>query len=125
MRAPAGTRRVEWRGGRGRADAQGAAVFVFGNLIGAIATIVDIALLLYMIALFAVVVVSWFAPRSAHPAVMFLRQITNPLLAFLRRKMPFLIQGGFDLSPMLAFFLIYFIQKFLISTLYQIAARMQ
>jgi len=100
-------------------------MFVFGNLIGAIATIIDIALLLYMIALFAVVVVSWFAPRSTHPAVMFLRQITHPLLAFMRRKMPFLIQGGFDLSPMVAFFLIYFIQKFLVSTLYQIAARMQ
>ena len=50
-------------------------MFALGNLIGAIATIIDIALLLYMIALFIVVIVSWFAPRSVHPAVMFLRQI--------------------------------------------------
>jgi YggT family protein len=99
-------------------------MFVVANFIGAIATIIDIALTLYMIALFAFVLVSWFAPRSAHPAIMFLRQVTHPLLAFMRRKMPFLIQGGFDLSPMVAFFIIYFIQKFLVSTLYQIAARM-
>jgi YggT family protein len=100
-------------------------MFVVGNLIRAIATIIDIALLLYMIALFAIVIISWFAPRSTHPAVMLLRQITHPLLSFLKRKMPFLVQGGFDLSPMLAFFLIYFIQRFVVATLYQLADRMQ
>ena len=99
-------------------------MFVLGNLIGALATIIDIALLLYMIALFAVVIVSWFAPRSVHPAVMFLRQITHPVLAWMRRKMPFVVQGGFDLSPMIAFFAIYFIQRFLVASLYQLAARM-
>ena len=98
-------------------------MFVLANLIGAIATIIDIALLLYMIALFAVVVVSWFAPRSVHPAIMFLRSITRPLLNFLKRKFPFLVQGGFDLSPMVAFFLIYFIQRFVVASLYQLAAR--
>jgi YggT family protein len=100
-------------------------VFALGNLVGVIATIIDIALLLYMIALFAVVIVSWFAPRSVHPAVMFLRQITHPLLAFLKRKLPFVVQGGFDLSPMIAFFAIYFIQRFLVATLYQLAARLE
>ena len=100
-------------------------MFALGNLIGVIATIIDIALLLYMIALFAVVIVSWFAPRSVHPAVMFLRQITHPLLAWLKRKLPFVVQGGFDLSPMLAFFAIYFIQRFLVATLYQLAARLE
>ena len=100
-------------------------MFAVGNLVGAIATIIDIALLLYMIALFTIVIVSWFAPRSVHPAVMFLRQITHPLLAWLRKKLPFTVQGGFDLSPMLAFFAIYFIQKFVVATLYQLAARLE
>ena len=100
-------------------------MFVLANLVGALATIIDIALLLYMIALFAVVVVSWFAPRSVHPVVMFLRQITHPLLAWMRRKLPFVVQGGFDLSPMLAFFAIYFLQRFLVASLYQWAARLQ
>jgi YggT family protein len=99
-------------------------MFILGNFIGAIATVIDIALLLYMIALFAVVILSWFAPRSYHPAAIFLRRITEPLLSFLRRKLPFLIQGGFDLSPMVAFFIIYFIQRFLVATLYQLAARL-
>jgi YggT family protein len=100
-------------------------MFILANLLAAIATIIDIALLLYMIALFIVVLVSWFAPRSVHPAVMFLRSITQPLLAWMRRKMPFVVQGGFDLSPMLAFFAIYFIQKFLVASLYQLAARLE
>ena len=100
-------------------------MFVLSNLVGAIATTLDIALLLYMIALFVVVIVSWFAPRSVHPAVMFLRQITHPLLAWLKRKLPFAVQGGFDLSPMIAFFAIYFIQRFLVATLYQLAERLK
>ena len=100
-------------------------MFVLSNLVGAFATIIDIALLLYMIALFAVVIVSWFAPRSVHPAVMFLRSITHPVLALLRRKFPFMVQGGFDLSPMIAFFAIYFIQRFLVASLYQWAARLE
>jgi len=100
-------------------------MFVLSNLVGAFATIIDIALLLYMIALFAVVIVSWFAPRSVHPAVMFLRSITHPVLAWLRRKFPFMVQGGFDLSPMIAFFAIYFIQRFLVASLYQWAARLE
>ncbi|MCK5712241.1 MAG: YggT family protein, partial [Hyphomicrobiaceae bacterium] len=45
--------------------------------------------------------------------------------AWLRRKLPFVVQGGFDLSPMLAFFAIYFIQRFLVATLYQLAARLE
>ena len=100
-------------------------MFVLSNFVGAVATIIDVALLLYMIALFAVVLVSWFAPRSTHPAVMFLRQITHPVLSFLRQKLPFVTQGGFDLSPMIAFFAIYFIQKFLVASLYQLAARLE
>ena len=56
---------------------------------------------------------------------MFLRQITHPLLAWLKRKLPFIVQGGFDLSPMIAFFAIYFIQRFLVASLYQWAARLE
>jgi len=86
--------------------------------------IVDLLITLYMIVLFAVVVVSWFAPRSAHPAVMFLRQITRPVLGWMRRKFPFVVQAGFDLSPMLAFFALYLVQRLVLETLRQMASRL-
>ena len=52
-------------------------------------------------------------------------KITDPLLGWIRRKFPILVQGGFDLSPIVAFFALYFVQKFLVRTLYQLAERAQ
>jgi len=98
-------------------------MFVLKNFIIALATILDIALLLYMIALFAVVVISWFAPRSRHPALVFLRRIVEPVLWRIRRAMPFLVQAGFDLTPIVVFFVIHFLRRFAVASLYDAAAR--
>jgi YggT family protein len=98
-------------------------MFALRNFIVALATVLDIVLVLYMIGLFAVVVISWFAPRSRHPAVVFLRRITGPVLERIRRAMPFLVQAGFDLTPIVLFFIIHFLRRFLVATLYDAAAR--
>jgi YggT family protein len=100
-------------------------MFVLGNLVFALATVVDIALVLYLMCLFAAVVISWFMPRSRHPLVRFLRAVVEPVLSRLRRAMPFLVTGGLDLTPIAVFFIIYFLRKFLVATLYDIAARLQ
>ena len=98
-------------------------MFVLKNFVAAVATILDIVLVLYMIALFAAVVISWFAPRSRHPAIVFMRRIVEPVLRRIRRAMPFLVQAGFDLTPIALFFIIYFLRRFLVATLYDAAAR--
>ncbi|MFH1502156.1 MAG: YggT family protein [Candidatus Eisenbacteria bacterium] len=100
-------------------------MFVIKNLVGALATIVDMALLLYMICLFAAVIMSWFAPRSRHPMVRFLRAVVEPVLGRVRRALPFLVTSGFDLTPLVVFFAIHFLRRFLVPTLYEAAARMQ
>ena len=100
-------------------------MFVLRNLMGAVATIVDLALVLYMVCLFASVVITWFAPRSRHPVVRMLRAVVEPVLLRVRRAMPFLVQHGFDLSPIIVFFAIHFLRRFLVPTLYEAAARMQ
>jgi YggT family protein len=100
-------------------------MFVVKNLIYALATIIDLALLLYLICLLAAVIISWFAPRSRHPLVRFLRAVVEPVLARIRRALPFLVTHGFDLTPIVVFFAIHFLRRFLISTLYEAAARMQ
>jgi YggT family protein len=99
-------------------------MFVLRNFVAAIATVLDVVLVLYMIALFAVVVISWFAPRSRHPAITFLRRITEPVLRRVRRSMPFLVQAGFDLTPIVLFFIIHFLRRFAVASLYDAAARM-
>ena len=98
-------------------------MFALSNLVHALATVVDIALVLYMIALIATVVVSWFVPRSRHPAIAFVRRIVEPVLRRIRRAMPFLVQSGFDLTPIVLFFIIHFLRRFLVATLYDAAAR--
>jgi YggT family protein len=100
-------------------------MFVLKNLMYALATIVDLALLLYLICLFAAVIISWFAPRSRHPLVRFLRAVVEPVLSRVRRAMPFLVTAGFDLTPIVVFFVIHFLRRFLVATLYDIASRLQ
>jgi len=99
-------------------------MFVARNFVYALATVVDLALLLYLICLFAAVIISWFAPRSRHPLVRFLRAIVEPVLGRVRRALPFLIVQGMDLTPIVVFLIIHFLRRFLISTFYDLAARM-
>jgi YggT family protein len=56
--------------------------------------------------------------------VRFLSAVTDPLLSFLRRKMPFLIVGAVDLSPLVAVFIIMFARHFLVQTIFEIALRL-
>jgi YggT family protein len=98
-------------------------VFALRHLVQALATVIDIALVLYMIALLVAVAVSWFAPRSRHPAIAFVRRIVDPSLRRIRRAMPFLVQAGLDLTPIVLFLIIYFLRKFVVATLYEAATR--
>jgi YggT family protein len=55
-------------------------------------------------------VMSWFvAPHSRHPIAQGLRRITDPILLPIAAAMP--STGGVDVSPLIAFFLIYFVQR--------------
>jgi len=42
---------------------------------------------------------SFVRPDPSNPIVQFIYRITEPVYGFIRRKMPFLIMGGIDLSP--------------------------
>lgn len=55
-------------------------------------------------------VMSWFvSPHSPHPLVELLRRITDPILQPIAAILPDL--GGIDLSPIVAFILIVFLQS--------------
>lgn len=70
---------------------------------------VCLALQLYLIALFARIILSWFpiSPGSAlAPVFSFLYSITEPVLGPIRRAIPPLRMGamGLDLSPLIVIF---------------------
>ncbi|MGJ8518239.1 YggT family protein [Carnimonas bestiolae] len=77
-------------------------------LIAAVAGVILILLQLYWYALILMVVMSWIAPQDNHPAPMLIRQLTEPVMAPLRRIIPPL--GMLDLSPIVAFLLINVLQ---------------
>jgi YggT family protein len=62
----------------------------------------------YFFALLAMIILSWVAPGSNHPAVYLLHQITEPVMAPVRKALP--AMGGMDFSPILVFILINVIQ---------------
>lgn len=59
---------------------------------------------LYFYGIFAMVVLSWVAPQTHHPAAVLLMQLLEPVLGPARRLIPQL--GCLDLSPMLVLFLL-------------------
>ena len=96
-------------------------MFIISNFISALAVVINYVLEIYLIILIARVVISWVNPDPYNPIVRFLHRTTDPLLWWIRRRLPFLIMGGIDLTPIVAFLIIIFLQKFLVSSLYQLA----
>lgn len=98
-------------------------MFVAKNLLMAVARLLDIVLTAYMWILIIRAVLSWVSPDPYNPIVRALYSITEPVLSFLRRKFP-LMAGSIDFSPLVAILAIYFLQYFLVRTLFDIAARL-
>jgi len=98
-------------------------MFILSNFIKASASIIDIVLTVYMWIVVVRAVVSWVNPDPYSPIVVFLRRSTDPVLIPIRRKIPF---GGMgiDFSPLIVILGIVFLQKFLVTTLYQLALRL-
>ena len=77
--------------------------------------IVDYAFTLYAFILLARVLVSWFPVDQYNPIVKVLHQLTEPLLAPIRRVLP--QTGAIDFSPIVAFVVIVLAQRIVIGLL--------
>ena len=98
-------------------------MFVFANLIEALATIVSYLLQIYMWVIIIRALISWVNPDPYNPIVRFLYQVTEPVLYPIRRRLPFM--GGIDLSPIIVLLVILFLQVFLVKTLNELAFRLK
>jgi YggT family protein len=97
-------------------------MFALGHLIEALATILNLALTVYMWVIIARALLSWVNPDPFNPIVRFLYNITEPVLSWVRRRVP-VVFGGLDLAPLLVLLAIYFLQLFLVPTLRELAQR--
>ncbi|MCL4106070.1 UNVERIFIED_CONTAM: hypothetical protein GTU68_058376 [Idotea baltica] len=77
-------------------------------LLWGVLALVGLLVNIYFFALLAMIILSWVAPGSSNPAVYLLHQITEPVMAPVRKIVPPL--GGLDFSPIVVFILINIIQ---------------
>ncbi|MDD5291662.1 MAG: YggT family protein [Candidatus Omnitrophica bacterium] len=100
-------------------------MFILYNLLTALAHIVEIVLtILYWLILIRALI-SWVNPDPLNPIVQFLYSTTEPILAPLRKWLPFSYRSGIDFSPLIAFLIIIFLKSFLVSTLIDLAFRLR
>ncbi|PHS38339.1 MAG: hypothetical protein COB07_08595 [Sulfurovum sp.] len=52
---------------------------------------------------------SFIRPDPQNPVVQILYRLTEPVFAFIRKKLPFVVMGGIDLSPLVIIFGLQFI----------------
>ncbi|MBI5787804.1 MAG: YggT family protein [Candidatus Schekmanbacteria bacterium] len=77
-----------------------------------ILSVLDTLLSIYMWLIIARAIVSWVSPDPYNPIVRFLHQVTEPLLARVRRLLPF---GGYsiDFSPLIVILVINILRRIL------------
>jgi YggT family protein len=74
--------------------------------------LIHILFTLYSIAIIIRVLLSWLRVSYYHPAVRFVIQITEPLLAPLRRYIP--PMGGLDFTPMVALLILWIVEQLVV-----------
>ena len=99
-------------------------MFMISNFLFALAKLVDFALAAYMWIIIGRAILSWVNPDPYNPIVNFLYQTTEPVLYRIRRYLP-LPRMAIDLSPIIAFIVIIFLDRFLVGTLQDIVVRLK
>lgn len=92
-------------------------MFIIGNFIIALSTVIDYVLVLYMWIIIARAVLSWVNPDPHNQIVRIIYSLTEPVLYQIRNRLPVTF-GGIDLSPIVIFLVIIFLQKFVVTSLY-------
>jgi YggT family protein len=98
-------------------------MFLFANLLSALAQLLGIALHIYMWIIIIRAVISWVNPDPYNPIVQFLYRCTEPVLRPVRRYLP--MAWGIDFSPLVVIFAIIFLDQFLVGSLRELAWRLR
>jgi YggT family protein len=72
---------------------------------------------IYSWIIIAAALISWVSPDPHNPIVRFLRQVTEPVLAPVRRLLPPWKTGGLDLSPLIVLVAIQFVERVVLPSL--------
>ncbi len=98
-------------------------MFVIGNLLSAVANVLDFLIQALIVLLFVNALLSWVRPDPSNPIVMFLERVSDVVCAPIRRIMP-TVFGGIDFAPFAAMLALWFIKMFVVKSLGDIAIRL-
>jgi YggT family protein len=95
-------------------------VFIVGHFVRAVASLLDVVIVVYIWIIIARAVLSWVSPDPYNPLVRFVSRVTEPVLRPVRERLG-AFQVGLDFSPMIVILVLYFLKEFLVPVLYRIA----
>ena len=98
-------------------------MFVFGNLLSAIAVILGFLLQTLMIIVLVNALLSWVRPDPGNPIVMFLDRVSDLVCNPVRRLFQ-TTYSGIDFAPFIAMLGLWLMQLFVVNTLRDLAIRM-
>ncbi len=83
---------------------------ILSDFIIILAKIIDVSLTVLYLLIIVRALLSWVNPDPYNPVVRFIYRVTEPILAPIRMIIPLGIGSGIDISPIIAFLLIMFLQ---------------
>ncbi|CAI2717752.1 conserved protein of unknown function [Nitrospina watsonii] len=100
-------------------------VFILAEFLKATATVLSIALNLYMWIVIIRALLSWVNPDPHNPIVQFLHTMTDPVMNRVRKWIGMGGGMGIDFSPIIILLAIVFLQEFLVTSIRMLALQMQ
>ena len=97
---------------------------VVRNFTFALVNVIETLINIYSLVLLVAIIASWVNADPYNPIVRFLRGATEPLLMRVRRALPFVVVGTFDLSPLVVMLALQFLGTFLVRTLMDFAGQL-
>jgi len=91
-------------------------MFIIGYFVAAVAKVIDYGLYIFLWIVIARAILSWVNPDPYNPIVRFIHNVTEPVLYQIRKRIPVYF-GGIDLSPIVVFLIIIFLQTFVVNSL--------
>jgi YggT family protein len=98
-------------------------MFVIGNLMHALAQVLDVVLQGLMLVILVNALLTWVRPDPNNPIVQFLERVSDIVCNPIRRLFPTVV-SGIDFAPFIAMLAIWFLKMFLVGTLNDMAIRM-
>lgn len=98
-------------------------MFIIGYFLSAVAMVLHYVLWILMVLVIVRALLSWVNPDPYNQIVRFIYNVTEPVLYRVRALIPMNF-GGLDLSPIVVFLGIMFLDEFLVKSLFRIADKL-